>query len=103
MIDPRIWDVLREDFTVAQVYEIREAIEAAEQLGGRRVDIVPQTLFDHEHCTVCASFYSKELAEHWVTLVGRTGTGPHISRIKDGFRMCIDFEVFKNNPFWPGW
>lgn len=105
MIDPRIWPVLEEDFKPFQIYEIKELLADAKDLGGWDLDIVPQTLFDREYCSVCTTFYSKEVGELWINRAGKAGSIQKYAgnNPKPGYRVCIDFNVYNSNPFWPGW
>jgi hypothetical protein len=106
MIDPKVWETLEEDFSRIEIYEMNKMLDKVEDYSGWAKDIVPQTLFEREHCSVCATFYSKELAELWLwESSGRKGQvfkyGGHDSR--HGFRACIEYAVTNRNPFWPGW
>ena len=104
MIDQHIWPTLEEGFTVPQIKEMKELLEDAESLGGRDLDIVPQTLFDNKFCSICATFYSREVAELWVGRSGKKGKGkPVEGETAKGFRICIDFNVAIDSCFWPGW
>tara|TARA_B100001113_G_C20911348_1_gene535830 strand:- start:313 stop:630 length:318 start_codon:yes stop_codon:yes gene_type:complete len=105
MIDEGIWETLEEDFSRVEIYEMNKMLDKAEEYSGWAINIVPQTLFEREYCSVCATFYSKELGELWLWESGRKG---RVFKYKGqdprgGYRACIEYQVKNRNPFWPGW
>jgi hypothetical protein len=104
MIDERILPVLEEDFTSLQILEMKSLLKDAKTLGGWDLEVAPQTLFENQYCSVCATFYSREVAELWLSRSGKEGKGkPFTGEKIVGFRVCIDFTVTEEVPFWPGW
>ena len=104
MIDARILPVLEEDFTSLQILEMKELLNDAKSLGGWGLNVAPQTLFENQYCSVCATFYSREVAELWISRSGKEGKGkPFAKENSKGFKVCVDFNVVEDDSFWPGW